>query len=378
MHILADENMPYVEELFAPYGTVSRAPGRSITADMLVDVDVLLVRSVTKVDANLLAKANKLHFVGTATIGTDHIDQAFLAERGITFTNAPGCNAFAVCDYVLSALLLIAERKQLSLAGLTMGVVGIGNIGKRLLPRLEALGLTVLACDPPRAEAEADFQSSSLADVLEQSDIITLHVPLTMTGPHKTHHLIGADELVQLKTDVVLINACRGEVIDNQALLAHMPNNPQQSVVLDVWEHEPEPNQQLLELVDIATPHIAGYSQEGKAFGTSIVYDRWAELHGYPTANVQDLLPTPALAQLTIAESPSQATIKQLVQAVYDVRNDDERMRANSQQVDYFDQLRKNYPLRRELLSTRINFCAEIPSEQQASLFQLGFQRAES
>ncbi|MBW8190410.1 4-phosphoerythronate dehydrogenase [Neiella marina] len=374
MHILADENMPYVEALFGPHGKVTRVAGRDISADMLVDVDVLLVRSVTKVDSKLLAKANKLHFVGTATIGTDHVDEQLLAERGITFTNAPGCNAYAVCDYVLSSLLLVAERRQLRLKGLTMGVIGIGNIGKRLLPRLEALGLNVLVCDPPRAEAESSFESTALASLIAQSDIVTLHVPLLMTGRHKTHHLIGAAELAQLKPEAIIINACRGEVIDNQALKQHLATHSEHSVVLDVWENEPQPDPQLMALVDIATPHIAGYSQEGKAFGTSIVYDHWAALHGFAKADVQALLPTPELAAMTVAGKPTQGLLKQLVHAVYDVRNDDERMRAVSQQTGYFDRLRKSYPLRRELLSTQINMSAGMPADNATTLARLGFQ----
>ncbi|MBD1390282.1 4-phosphoerythronate dehydrogenase [Neiella sp. HB171785] len=374
MRILADENMPYVEELFSPFGEVIRAPGRDIGADMLVDVDVLLVRSVTKVNAELLRKANKLHFVGTATIGTDHIDQQFLSDKGIAFTNAPGCNAYAVCDYVLSCLLLIAERRQLTLAGLTMGVVGIGNIGKRLLPRLQALGLQVLVNDPPRAAAEPDFQSTPLNQLLQQADIVTFHVPLQRDGEHPTFHLIGPSQLELLKPNAIIINACRGEVIDNHALLQHMATHPQLSVVLDVWENEPNPNQDLLRAVDIATPHIAGYSQEGKAFGTSIVYDHWANLHGHAPADVQALLPPPDLAAMILAGAPKQSILKQLVQAVYDVRNDDERMRQAVNQAEYFDRLRKTYPLRRELLSTHIQFLELAEPVARDTIAQLGFQ----
>ncbi|GGA75897.1 erythronate-4-phosphate dehydrogenase [Neiella marina] len=374
MRILADENMPYVEELFSPYGDVIRAPGRDICPSMLVDVDVLLVRSVTKVNADLLSQANKLHFVGTATIGTDHVDLKLLQQRGISFTNAPGCNAYAVCDYVLSSLLLIAERRQLQLHGLTMGVVGIGNIGTRLLPRLRALGLQVLVNDPPRAAAEPDFHSTPLEQVLQQADIITFHVPLQRDGEHSTFHLIAAEQLEMMKPDAILINACRGEVIDNQALLRHLTRHPKLSVVLDVWENEPNPNNELLRAVDIATPHIAGYSQEGKAFGTSIVYDHWAKLHGFALANVQALLPKPDLAAMTLSAAPNQAVLKQLVQAVYDVRNDDERMRHHSQQPEYFDRLRKTYPLRREILSTQIQFSDFDNQVARDDIAALGFQ----
>ena len=372
MRILGDENMPYVERLFAPFGEVVRVPGRSITAKMLLDVDALLIRSVTPVNEALLAHANRLAFVGSATIGTDHVDKELLAARGIRFSNAPGCNANAVCDYVLSCLLLLVNRKGLTIQGMTAGIIGMGNIGKRLKPRLEALGMMVLGCDPIRAELEPDFSHTPLQALLEQCDLLTFHVPHTRTGSHPTFHMMSDAELKQLKPSCILINACRGEVIDNLALKRHLQQGAGQSVVLDVWENEPEPDAELLALVDIATPHIAGYSQEGKALGTSMVYDQWAGLYDFPLSELSQLLPAPELAAMTLAAEPSQGLIKQLVQAVYEVRDDDERMRQASHQQGYFDTLRKHYPLRRELMSTRIK--SELLSEKgRQCLAQLGF-----
>lgn len=373
MRILADENMPYVNELFAEHAEVIQVPGRQIQAEMLVDVDALLVRSVTKVNAELLSQANRLKFVGSATIGTDHVDQALLKQKGIAFSNAPGCNANAVCDYILSCLLLLAERKGLELSGLIAGIVGVGNIGKRLRPRLEALGLKVLCCDPFRAELEPDFEHVPYEQLLGQCDVLTFHVPHTKTGPYPTFHMLAEEQLKQLKPECILMNACRGEVIDNPALKLHLEQGTQQSVVLDVWEHEPNPDPELMALVDIATPHIAGYSQEGKAFGTSMVYDVWAEQNLLPKADIKELLPTPALAGLEISAVPTQSLIKQLVQAVYDVRNDDERMRRLTEQPGYFDAMRKNYPLRRELLSTQLGFTRTISQASCDQLQQLGF-----
>ncbi|MCM2679240.1 4-phosphoerythronate dehydrogenase [Echinimonas agarilytica] len=374
MRIIADENMPYVNELFSAHAEVIQVSGRDITPEMLVDVDALLVRSVTKVNESLLAKANRLSFVGSATIGTDHVDQSLLKERGITFTNAPGCNANAVCDYVLSCLVLFAERNQLQISGLTAGIVGIGNIGRRLLPRLQALGMTVLCCDPLRAEQEPEFQSESLHTLLTQSDVITFHVPYTRQGKFATEHMIGTAELQLMKPRAILINACRGEVIDNLALKAFLMSKPELTVVLDVWENEPNPDEELLALVDIATPHIAGYSQEGKALGTSMVYDCWAEKNQLALSDINQLLPLPDLSAMSIAAEPSQELLKQLIQAVYDVRNDDARMRANAGNAGYFDHMRKNYPLRRELMSTQVNFAHPISSNAKDLLSGIGFQ----
>lgn len=374
MRILADENMPYVEELFSPFAEVTRVHGRKITPEMLVDVDALLVRSITKVNAELLAQANRLTFVGSATIGTDHVDQPLLAEKGITFTNAPGCNANAVCDYVLSCLLLFAERKEIKVAGLTAGIVGVGNIGKRLKPRLEALGMKVLCCDPLRADAESDFPHTPYEALLARSDLVTFHVPYTRDGKYPTFHMLNEQTLNLLKPDCILVNACRGEVIDNPTLKAFIQQGSTQSIVLDVWEHEPTPDPELLELVDIATPHIAGYSQEGKALGTSMVFDKWAEQNQLPKSSLSQLLPTPALASMSLGIEPSQELIKQLIQAVYDVRNDDERMRQRRIHEGYFDAMRKNYPLRRELMSTQIKSEIELSSEAKDCLSGLGFQ----
>lgn len=373
MRILADENMPYVQELFSAHADVIQVPGRDIQAEMLTDVDALLVRSVTQVNGALLSQANRLKFIGSATIGTDHVDQHLLAERGIVFSNAPGCNANAVCDYVLSSLLLMAERREIKVAGLVAGIVGVGNIGTRLIPRLEALGMTVLCCDPLRAEVEADFEHVAFEALLSQCDLLTFHVPHTQGGAYPTFHMLAKRELQQLKADCILINACRGEVIDNFALKTHLKQGGCQSVVLDVWEHEPNPDPELINLVDIATPHIAGYSQEGKALGTSMVYDAWAKLNQRPKSELSQLLPQPDLSAMTVSSEPGQELLKQLIQAVYDVRDDDERMRRQLHQPGYFDAMRKHYPLRRELRSTQLMLHSTLTDKTGQQMARIGF-----
>lgn len=263
MKIVVDENMPYAEALFGRLGEVVAVRGRPLPAAALVGADALMVRSVTTVNQALLA-GQRVRFVGTATAGTDHVDTAWLAQAGIGFSAAPGCNAIAVVEYVFSALMLLAERDGFALRDKTVGIVGVGNVGSRLQRRLTALGIRTLLCDPPRADRGDDEQFHSLADLQREADIITFHTPLNKSGPYRTLHLADADFLRGLPPGRILINAGRGAVVDNAALLQALEAGQDLRVVLDVWEPEPMLSLPLLARVDIATPHIAGYSLEGK------------------------------------------------------------------------------------------------------------------
>ena len=262
MKILVDENMPYARELFSRLGDVQAIPGRPVPADALTDADALMVRSVTRVNEALLA-GKAIKFVGTATAGTDHVDQAWLQQAGIGFSAAPGCNAIAVVEYVFSSLLMLAERDGFALRDRTVGIVGVGNVGGRLQKRLEALGIKTLLCDPPRADRgdEGDFRS--LEALVQEADVITFHTPLYKEGQYKTLHLADESLISRLKPGTILINACRGPVVDNAALLKRLEAGQPLSVVLDVWEPEPDLNVELLKRVDIGTAHIAGYTLEG-------------------------------------------------------------------------------------------------------------------
>ncbi|PKH24442.1 4-phosphoerythronate dehydrogenase PdxB [Enterobacterales bacterium CwR94] len=370
MKILVDENMPYARELFSRTGKVIAVPGRPLPVAELADADGLMVRSITKVNAELL-QGKPVKFVGTATAGTDHIDDAWLAEQGIAFSAAPGCNAIAVVEYVFSALLLLAERDGFALTDRTVGIVGVGNVGARLQARLAALGIRTLLCDPPRADRGDAGEFLPLSTLVEQADILTFHTPLFKDGPYKTLHLADQSLLQALKPGTILINACRGEVVDNTALLAVLNQRDDLSVVMDVWEPEPDLNTALLAKVDIGTAHIAGYTLEGKARGTTQVFEAWTAFLGKPEqVALASLLPTPEFSHIRLNGKLDQPTLKRLVHLVYDVRRDDAPLRKVAGQPGEFDRLRKQYEERREWSSLHVE-CDD--AETAALLSQLGF-----
>ena len=272
MKIYYDENMPFAKEFFGDLGQLQPFSGRTLSAEQVKTADVLLVRSITKVNKTLLQKNKKCIFVGTATIGVDHIDQTYLKNQNITFSSAPGCNAISVAEYVMSALVIMSERYLIDLFSLTIGIVGAGNTGTKLTEKLDALGIKYLLCDPLLAEnSDDERQFSSLDDTLK-CDVISLHVPLTTKGAHATYHLLNEQRLRCLTDQQILINACRGEVIDNLLLLNLKKQGLKTKLILDVWENEPNILTDLIEYTDIATAHIAGYSLEGKARGTEMLY----------------------------------------------------------------------------------------------------------
>ena len=371
MKILVDENMPYARELFSRTGDVVAVPGRPLPEAELQDADGLMVRSVTKVNAALLA-GTPVKFVGTATAGTDHIDDASLAAADISFSAAPGCNAIAVVEYVFSSLLLLAERDGFELRDRTVGIVGVGNVGGRLQKRLQAWGVKTLLCDPPRADRGDRETFHSLDDLVAQADILTFHTPLFKDGPYKSWHLADAALLMALKPNTILINACRGPVVDNAALLEVLKMRHDLSVVLDVWEPEPDLSLELLDKVDIATAHIAGYTLEGKARGTTQVFEAWCDFIGQPQqVALESLLPAPEFGSVTLRGKLDQPTLKRLVHLVYDVRRDDAPLRKVAAKPGEFDRLRKQYEERREWSSLQVH-CDD--AETALMLNQLGFR----
>lgn len=355
MKIVADENIPLLNEFFAGFGAVTTLSGRNMAAADLKDAEILLVRSVTQVSAELLKLSTNLKFVGTATIGTDHIDLDYLQQAKIGFASAPGCNAQAVVNYVLSALCVLTERRQQRLADLTVAIVGVGNVGFKLRQQLELLGIKVLAVDPFKT-AEQVGALVSLEEAL-QADVVCLHAPLTQTGEHPTEHLISAAELAQMKPAACLLNAGRGPVVDNLALLKHLQLHPNFEAILDVWETEPEPSLELLDRCLLATPHIAGYSLDGKMRGTEMIYQKLCEHLGVAVQHsLNDFLPERGVKSIEFSEEiSSEQRFRTAVRAFYDVRDDDGRMRYamhnSSNKAVTFDSLRKNYPLRRDIPS---------------------------
>jgi erythronate-4-phosphate dehydrogenase len=369
--ILVDENMPYARELFSRTGEVVAVPGRPLPEAELRDASALMVRSVTPVNAALLADT-PVKFVGTATAGTDHVDQASLQAAGIGFSAAPGCNAIAVVEYVFSALLLLAERDGFALRDRTVGIVGVGNVGSRLQARLEAWGVKTLLCDPPRADRGDTGPFHTLETLVAQADILTFHTPLNKEGRYKSWHLVDAALLMALRPDTILINACRGPVVDNAALLEVLKMRGDLRVVLDVWEPEPDLSLDLLARVDIATAHIAGYTLEGKARGTTQVFEAWSAFIGQPQqVALESLLPPPEFSSITLHGELDQATLKRLAHLVYDVRRDDAPLRKAADQPGEFDRLRRQYEERREWSSLQV-ICDNAASA--SMLKQLGFR----
>ncbi|WP_404340556.1 4-phosphoerythronate dehydrogenase [Pseudoalteromonas mariniglutinosa] len=370
MKILADQNMPLVEQYFAEFGEVVRFDGRNVRAEQLQDVDILLTRSVTKVDEALLAHANKLQFVGTATIGIDHIDTELLNARHIAFSNAPGCNAIAVAEYVISSLYALCQENAMSLTGKTIGIVGLGSIGSCLQAKLSALDVKLLLCDPPKSERGELVEHTEFDDLLADSDIVTFHVPLVKQGPHSTLHMLNKARLQALKPGMIVINASRGDVIDNKALLEVMQQGAELDLVLDVWENEPSILTDLLDYVRFASVHIAGHTLEGKARGTQILYQKVCELKGMcATKSLTDFLPKVNVSAASIADNFTNDDVGRLVHLIYDVRRDNGILR-RLLASEGFDSLRKNYPPRREFSTLTV----KTEGATHAQLAALGFR----
>lgn len=372
MHLVIDENLPYAKEFFAPNAHITRLPGSAITAATVKDADALLVRSVTQVNQALLA-ASQVQFVGTATIGIDHLDTAWLNAAQIPYTNAPGCNANSVVDYVIAVLLHLASERNLQLQELTVGIVGVGQVGGRLAQRLSAYGCKLVLNDPPRAVQEPGFVS--LAELLESADVICLHTPLTRSGDFPTQKLLGAKQL-QAVTGKILINAGRGEVIDQTALKEHLRLSRTTTCILDVFADEPYLDLDLIQHCYLATPHIAGYSLEGKARGTEQIYQAWCKHFGLqPQVNLAALLPQPPWQQLNLTASSSPQEACQLAadlcyQPLKDAWRLLKNLTNNPTGAQVYHQLRKHYPLRREFATVPVQ--AATP-QQASALKALGF-----
>ncbi len=359
MRILADENIASVREQFAALGDVITVPGRSITRNLLADCDALLVRSVTAVDARLLA-GTRCRFVASATSGTDHVNTAQLAAAGIGFAAAPGCNAISVVDYVFAALAALASARLVDpdWRKLSFGIVGCGHIGSALVQRLLALGVDVIVHDPllPAAHPLAS-RFRGLEEVLARQ-VVSLHVPLTETGPYATRHLLDAERLAALQPGTILINAARGSVVSNEKLLQRLDAAANLVVVLDVWEQEPALKLPLLERVALGTPHIAGYSHEGKMRGTEQIREALCRFFGLQSPNAAGYGDSPQSLLSVVADDSAAEQFNSLLLASYDIRRDDLALRQACRESDpaaAFDRLRKHYPKRHEYSHFRVS-----------------------
>jgi erythronate-4-phosphate dehydrogenase len=372
MKIIADDKIPYLKGVLEPFSEVEYLPGNRITKAEVKSADALLLRTRTCCDAGLL-EGSQVKFIGTATIGFDHIDVNYCEERGIVWRNAPGCNAASVNQYVSSALVYLSRRYGFSLRNRALGVVGVGNVGTKVVSTAELLGMQVYLCDPPRVRTEGICGFISLDGIIRECDIITFHVPLNKEGTDCTYQMINKDMLKKILPGTIIINTSRGEVADGNALKQALDKKKLTGLVLDVWESEPRIDQDLLDRCTIGTPHIAGYSADGKAKGTSIIV---RELSRFFNLGLDDWEPTsiPAHQDMMITvdclDREEEDIIAQAITSTYRVEDDDRRLRAAPSE---FEKQRGNYPLRREFKAYTLNLTNGWP-EIKRTFRKLGFK----
>ncbi len=351
LKILVDENIPYAEEAFSGFGKVKLAPGREISNKMLKDIDVLIIRSVTKVNKSLIERT-PVTFVGTTTIGLDHINTSYLESNKISFANSPGCNADSVAEYIFAGLLKIASEQNFCMKDKSIGIIGYGNIGRRVSRIARGFGMSTFINDPPLQRETKDLIFVSYKEAL-LADIITFHVPLNMRGIDKTYHMLSAEQLNYFDNKKIIINAARGSVISEDDLRIFLLNH-KNTVVLDVWENEPLIDTELLKLVNIASAHVAGYSYEGKVNGTIMIYKALCKF-----LNIEPgWKPSFPRVENSILDYPEgldlEEALNKLISGIYNIDEDDKKLRKiydleKNDQGRYFDYLRKNYQERREL-----------------------------
>jgi len=379
MQITAVQNIPFAVEAFSEFGQVTIIPDKELVPGRVDETDILLVRSTMPINENLL-KNSRVAFVGTATIGFDHVDRDYLASREIAFASAPGSNANSVSEYVTAALLELANKHGFLLREKTLGIVGHGNVGKRVFKKAEALGMTIVVNDPPLEDETGDSFYRPLEEILE-ADIVTVHVPLTREGPDPTWHLIDDSFLARLKQGAILLNSSRGAVSDTTALRRSLESGSLTDVVLDVWEGEPNIDLDLRDMAFIATHHIAGHSFDGKVNGTRMLYEAVCQRFGAASSwDPTPLLPPAPCPSIEIGEhGPNlhQESLRQVVREVYDIWQDHRDLEGikglpEKERGPHFKKLRKEYPIRREFYNTRV-YCNGSRSDLRSALQSLGF-----
>ena len=372
MKIIIDDKIPYIKGALEPFAEVIYLPGNKTTPEIVKDADAIITRTRTTCNEKLLA-GSKVKFIATATIGYDHIDTAWCEQSGISWTNAPGCNSKSVEQYIASALMALAEKKNFSLKEKTIGIVGVGNVGAKVARLCEIFGMKVLLNDPPRARTEGGRSFVELDNILENADIITLHVPLNLEGTDKTYHLADGTFFARAKKHPVIINSCRGEVTDTPSLKSALKSGQISGAVIDCWENEPELDRELLDLTDLATPHIAGYSKDGKANGTSMSVRAVSKFFNLGINNWKcSGVELPASTEIFIEGNgkSTQQVLAEAIFATYDIREDDKRLRTS---VETFELQRGDYPVRREFPTFEL-FCKINNIKTINKLKQLGFR----
>lgn len=374
MRIVADIDIPFLQGVFEPFAqSVQYYKGNEIGSSEIEDADLLIIRTRTQCNAQLL-EHSKVSAIATASIGTDHIDLDYCKSKGIKVISAPGCNSGGVLQWVLSATFsLLSQPESQNLSALTFGIVGVGNIGKRIERAVRALGFKVLLCDPLRQKAEGGAQFTSLDQIARKSDIISLHVPITYVGVHKTYHMVNKGFLDILKPNMVLLNSSRGGVVDEQELLKTLGKKPLR-LGCDVWEDEPNINANLLRFAQVATPHIAGYSLEGKVNATRMVVEAIAKHFGL-SINVQSIRAAEESSKLPILiqdfVEDSLFRVAHFFNSIYSISDDSIALKSNPKE---FERLRNNYNLRREYSAYAIGDSVAEKQVLGVNWFNLGFE----
>jgi erythronate-4-phosphate dehydrogenase len=361
VHIVVNKHTPYAVKAFECIGRVTALDTQEITKDTVKDADILIVRSETKVDHALLA-GSRVKFVGTVTIGTDHVDQEYLAKNGITFVSATGSNSNSVSEYITAVLLELAQNKGFSLKGKSIGIVGVGNVGSKVWRKMEALGMRVLLNDPPLQRQGSSYPLDSLEQLME-ADIITLHVPLTRKGPDATYHLFDENRIRKMKRGAILINSSRGGVVETNALKRTLSDGYISTAVLDVWEKEPNIDTSLLELVSLGTQHIAGHSLDGKVNALRMNYEAVCRFLSKPIdleINASLLDPVEREIKVDKVHGQVQQALRDIVKQCYDINTDDRLLRQvvslpEGERGKYFSRLRTEYRIRREFFNYTVH-----------------------
>lgn len=377
MKIIADNKIPFLAGALEPYAEVIYLPGSETTPQIVSDADAIITRTRTICNEGLL-KGSRVKMIATATIGFDHIDTAWCNANGIEWTNAPGCNSWSVQQYIASLLVNLAQSYKFDCKDKTLGVIGVGNVGSKVAHIAELLGFKVLLNDPPRAAKEGQRGFTSLDTILEKSDIITCHVPLQKDGPYATYHMFDKERIAKLRKDQFLINSSRGPVVDNAALKDALKAKSIAGASLDVWENEPNIDTELMDLLFTATPHIAGYSLDGKANGTTMSVQAIARKFNLPCKDwhVTDI-PLPAqdvCFTIDVTGKTAAEIIQEAILYTYDIKNDDKRLRAS---VSTFEKQRSDYPVRREFPAFTVTLdgalTPELIEECVETLEEIGF-----
>ncbi|HAN76328.1 MAG TPA: hypothetical protein DCQ31_00440 [Bacteroidales bacterium] len=372
IRIIADAHIPFLTGKLEPFAEISYLPGIDITPEKITNADALLIRTRTKINEALL-KNTSVSMVASATIGLDHVDLNFCQHAGITVHNVPGCNAGSVAQYVIAGILHYAVQQRISLKDYTLGIIGVGNVGKKVADFAKAIGLNLLLNDPPRAAIEGSANFVDLDYLLQHSDIISLHVPLNVSGKFATYNLVNESFAGLMKRNALFINTSRGEVVKEEVLFDLLKSVKISGAILDVWKNEPNLNTELANLALIATPHIAGYSINGKAAATQGIIEHTANFFGFNKQFIEPIkLPSPPHEFITISEE--ERTFEQALYAYvshsYNITADSLALKND---FSNFEKLRNNYPVRHEFYNFSIE--NEIRNaEIRNSLLQLGFQ----